>query len=490
VVVILVDVPAGRLRPAERFGLDVLLDLSRLLVAERAECDLVRLTVIESETAGAAAADLSPHAALERGEGEIRVTTTALRGVAEIAGGAIEQRSKATDRHKRVPATENPLVVAGQSRKPVVSQLAVELRRAALAVAGRRPVRSLAPWPEGHRWAVAMTHDLDVVEWWLLFPLLRMAELGRKRDWGLFARVARAARRSIGRDPVTRGVHALLQLEAHHRVRATWFVICAEPTIRSMLAGDSTYRVEGQPARRILSALMHAGHEVGLHGSFDTADDVESMMGQRRILSRLADSPVSGIRQHFLRMHPGRTQRIMVEAGLEYDASWGFADRNGFRLGVADVVPAWDAEREVTMPLDLVPLIWMDRALSKYAGVEEPGRWIEDARELARECRAAEGVWAGLWHPNTMESLGFPGAEAAFVSLLQALADERPYFASTHKIAQWRRFRRSVRAARVSADGRVALTTGGGLRTVIAIEDEAGDTVQVQVKAKRPSGAA
>jgi hypothetical protein len=189
-------------------------------------------------------------------------------------------------------------------------------------------------------------------------------------------------------------------------------------------------------------------------------------------------------------MHPGRTQRIMVEAGFEYDASWGFADRNGFRLGVADVVPAWDAKREVTIPLDLVPLVWMDRALSKYAGVEEPGRWIEDARELARECKAAEGAWVGLWHPNTMESLGFPGAEPAFVSLLQALADDRPYFASAHKIVQWRRFRRSVRAAHVSADGRVVLKTVGGQRTVIAVEDEAGDTVQVQVKAERPSGAA
>jgi hypothetical protein len=30
----------------------------------------------------------------------------------------------------------------------------------------------------------------------------------------------------------------------------------------------------------------------------------------------------------------------------------------------------------------------------------------------------------------------------------------------------------------------------GGQRAVIAIEDEAGDTVQVQVKAERPSGAA
>jgi hypothetical protein len=488
--VILVDVAPDRLRAAERYGLDVLVDLSRLLVAERADCELVRLTVADRPSAGSAAADLSSRAALERGNGEVRVSRAALRGVAEVAGGATEQRSTITDRHGRVPSAENPLVAAGQSRRPVVSLLANELRQAVLSVAGRRPVRSLAPWPEGHRWAAVMTHDLDVVDWWGLFPLLRMGQLGMKGDWQFFSRVARAARRSIGRDPVTRGVHSLLQLEAHHGIRATWFVICAEPTLRSMLAGDSTYRPDGPAARRILAALAQAGHEIGLHGSFVTAEDGKSMSVQRRTLGRLADSPIEGTRQHFLRMRPGRTQRIMVETGFQYDATWGFPDRNGFRLGAADVVPAWDAKREVPLPLDVLPLVWMDRALSKYAGVEEAGRWIEDARELARECKAAEGAWVGLWHPNTMEALGFPGGEPAFVSLLQALADDRPYFATAHKIVQWRRFRRSVRAARVSADGRVVLSTVEGQRTVIAIEDEAGDTVQVQVKAARSSGVA
>jgi hypothetical protein len=132
--------------------------------------------------------------------------------------------------------------------------------------------------------------------------------------------------------------------------------------------------------------------------------------------------------------------------------------------------------------------MWMDRALSKYAGVEEPGRWVEDARELMRECKAVEGSWVGLWHPNTMEPLGFPGAEPAFVSLLQALADDRPYFGSAHRLVQWRRFRRSVRAARVTADGRVSLSTTAGHRTVIALEDESGDTTRVQVQAGRSSG--
>jgi hypothetical protein len=58
------------------------------------------------------------------------------------------------------------------------------------------------------------------------------------------------------------------------------------------------------------------------------------------------------------------------------------------------------------------------------------------------------------------------------------------------KVVQWRRFRRSVRAARISADGRVMLTTTAGHRTVIAIENEAGDTTQVQVQPGRAGGAA
>ena len=87
-----IDVDQNRLRPSERYGLDVLLDLSRLLVAEHSDCDLVRITLLEKGSAGSAAADISPHAALERGEGEVRVTLAALQGIAEIAGGAAEQR--------------------------------------------------------------------------------------------------------------------------------------------------------------------------------------------------------------------------------------------------------------------------------------------------------------------------------------------------------------------------------------------------------------
>ncbi len=484
-----IDGVRERLRASERFGLDTLIDLSRSLVADSADCDLVRLIVTEEQGRGELVADLAP-ARLQRGEGAIHVGTATLRAIAEVAGGAVEQRSKLRDKNGRVPASENPLVAAGRSREPMVSRLAMELRKAVLEVAGRRPVRFLLPWPQGYRWAAVVTHDLDVVEWWALFPLLRMLELGRKRAWAMTRRVARAARRSIGHEPVSRAVHSVLQIEAHHSIQATWFIICADPTLRSLLAGDSTYRPDASSTREILSAITHAGHEVGLHGSFATGNDPDRMSAQRRRLGRLTDRPIVGVRQHFLRMRPGPTQRTMLEAGLEYDATWGFADRNGFRLGVADVVPAWDAAGEVSLPLDLVPLMWMDRALSKYSGVEEAQRWVDDGLELARECKAVEGAWVGLWHPNLTEALGFPDAEPAFVTLLRELADDRPYFASARKIVEWRRFRRSVRAAHVSASGDVTLTIRAGHPTSIALEDETGDTIQERVQLVGPIGAA
>jgi len=255
------------------------------------------------------------------------------------------------------------------------------------------------------------------------------------------------------------------------------------------MAGDSTYRPDAPATNRILSAVGQAGHEIGLHGSFATVEDAGRMASQRRWLTNLSQRTISGARQHFLRMRPGPTQRAMVKAGFDYDATWGFADRNGFRLGVADVVPAWDDARAAVMPLDLVPLIWMDRALSKYAGVEEARRWIDDGLQLARESKAVEGMWVGLWHPNLTEALGFPDAEAAFVKLLETLAHDRPYFASAQKIVEWRRFRRSVKAAHISADGRVTLTALPGHQTV-TIEDPQGDATQALVRSERSSGAA
>ncbi len=450
---------ASTLSPAERFALDVLVDLARLVPAGPT-LDVVRLELSEQ-----APRDLRGWMAagwgIDIADGVVRVPRAVLQLVIEVAGAASEQRAHDRDRYDRVPSAANPLVRegGGLEREPVIHRAALALQAAACKAAGRRAFRTIAPWPEGRRWAAAFTHDLDVVSWWPAFALLRIAELGRKGAFAQLARVAAAAVGNLGFDPVTRGVAGVLDYESSARIRSTWFILCGTPTLQTMRAGDLTYRPESPKARAILAQVRAAGHEIALHGSFATLNNKAAFDEQRARLEGIAGSPVRGVRQHYVRIHPGVTEHAMAHAGFVYDTTYGFPDRNGFRLGVADVLPRWDAVANEPIAIDEVPFTWMDRALSKYRGIESPTAWSADALELAATARGVGGLWVGLWHPNLTPALGFPDAPAAYGATIAGVLAESPFVAPLETIVAWRRARRAVRATAIAPDGKVEATT-------------------------------
>ena len=438
----------------ERFALDVLIDLACLLPVDDPGIPAIRLELTDAPAAaGGIAAWIGATWGIASSEGVVTIPRAALCQIVDIAGGAAEQRSTGADQHGRVPSSENPLVAEGLEREPIVAQAAEALWRAVGRAAGGRPVLRVAPWPDGRRWAVAITHDLDVVSPWPLFTGLRVAELVRKGRFDIAGSVLVRAAASLGRDPVWRGVREVVDLEARRGVRSSWFVLCGTPTPRTFVRGDLTYRPESPAVRRILAEVGSRGHGLGLHGSFATASSPGEFERQRARLEKLVGRTVAGVRQHFLRLRPGSTHRAMAAAGFRYDASMGFPDRNGFRLGVADVVPAWDQDTGPIPGLDLVPFAWMDRALSKYRGIEAPEAWVSDGLELAAACRAVRGVWVGVWHPNLTPALGYPGAPEAFVALLDGLLQGRPWVATLDEIVTWRRARRSQRVLALKPDG-------------------------------------
>ena len=445
---------------AGRWALAVLVDLARVLPVEDPTADVVTVAVREADDRLTSIAERAAAWGYGIADARVEVPRAVLRLVVDVAGAGVEQGTDARDRHDRVPASANPLAAAELERQPVVHAAAIALRDAVRQAAGRRAAFLVAPWPEGHRWAAALTHDLDVVALWPLFTGMRMVELARNRELAQVASVAGAAASEVFGSPVWRGVRGVLDLEAPP-LTATWFVLCGTPTARTFATGDLTYDPESRAARRVFDAAAGAGHEIGLHGSFATFTDASEFRTQRTRLARLTGAPVSGVRQHFLRMRPGRTQAAMREAGFRYDATFGFADRNGFRLGAADVLPAWDAGREQGYTdFDLVPLIWMDRALSKYRGIERPAAWIDDALALVQTVREVEGLWTGLWHPNLTPALGFPAAPLEWQRLVRTIVAGGAWVATANAIVQWRRRRRAAVARRVAEDGRVELNSG------------------------------
>ncbi|MEO8032263.1 MAG: hypothetical protein ABI765_15535 [Gemmatimonadota bacterium] len=446
------------------------MDFSRLLPASPSLAGIVRLGLDPR----APAPDL---AALGRGAAgwaesgdTITVSPAFLDLVTDIVSADSEQRSDLRDRHDRVPPQANALVRAGGERGLVLQSIAGRLREAVVRLADGKPVRLLAPWPADHRWAVGLSHDLDVVALWPLFTGLRLAELMRH---GALAQAGRTLVAGLGAafsDPVSGAVAGLLGQEFAAQVRSTWFVLCGTPTLSTFRDGDLTYSPESARARAIFERLAAAGHEIGLHGSFETSRRPAAFSEQRARLARLTGSSASGVRQHFVRLRPGTTHVSMAEAGFQYDASMGFSDRNGFRLGVADVVPGWSAERQAVAGPDLLPFAWMDRALSKYRGVEDPAVWVADGLELADHARAVEGLWAGIWHPNLVPALGYPGAPEANAELMKQLRRTNPWVATHRDLVTWRRARRSAMAMAIDAEGRVSAESRGPVVAPLGLE--------------------
>lgn len=451
------------LDPRERHALACLVDASGLLIAEgAASARAVRLVLTD-----AAAETPAPETVvcarepvvLGRSEGEVRLPRAWLSLAADVLTMRSDGAGAPRDKHDRPVSAANRLVQAGAERWPVFSLLARSLRDATFDAAGlaaeARPCYVVDPWPEGKRWAAALSHDLDVASVWPAFTGLRVAELAGKGDLARAMRVLGSAAGQIFSDPVRVGVEAVLDAEAQALARSTWFIICGSPTLASFRKGDVTYLPESPRVRDIVGRLLAEGHEIGLHGSFETVLDGSRFKHQRVRLEALSGRPVRGVRQHFLRRVVGETERAMHDAGFAYDSTAGFADRNGFRNGLADVAPVWDEHTASPLALQEAPFCWMDRAQSKYQGIEAPGKWIDDALELASRCEAVQGLWCGIWHPNLTPALGFPGAHEAYADLVRALSARGAWLAPLGAMVRWRVARRAVRAVSIDGDGAV-----------------------------------
>lgn len=221
----MIVLPEAALTPMERHGLAVLVDLSRLLPAAEG-LGALRITIVDGRSSEAARLEGEP---AFRGD-ELLLDRALLATIGRIVSAEAEQVTRERDRLGRVPSTANALVGAGTSATPVVSRYAARLRRAAARASAGRPFRTVAPWPNGKRWAASLTHDLDVVALWPLFTGLRLQELVGKGEWRQAWRTLRAALNALGGTPVADAVQEILDIESAHGLRSSWYILCGTPT--------------------------------------------------------------------------------------------------------------------------------------------------------------------------------------------------------------------------------------------------------------------
>jgi hypothetical protein len=291
----------------------------------------------------------------------------------------------------------------------------------------RRELGVEPPHYRGARFAVALTHDVDVPWRWTRIGVRGAA--ARLKSYAVAGRAGQAVHeaRGLARVPLhkLRGTDPnwrFAETAADERslgARSTFFVMAGHGHRADGAAPESYDRLRPQ----LVQTLLEAGAEVGLHGSYLAADDIDRLARERAALAQL-DGPLIGHRYHYLRVDPHRNLAPLAGIGFRYDTSLGFPDALGFRAGIAHPFRPWDFERDRPANLVEVPLAVMDATLAeeRYADLSAAEA---KPRVLALLDWAAEhgGAFSILWHPERFDGPSARGWDRLYFELIEAVRE-------------------------------------------------------------------
>jgi hypothetical protein len=313
-------------------------------------------------------------------------------------------------------------------------------------------------WPDHHRFAVCLTHDVDLIADRVTprqtarsvrtaWP--RSGASGRSRVEAAARSGVRALRgaRRVAAAPAASALERCARIEHENGVTASYFFTVFPGAGASrfdcvyMPDDACTFRGERMSVAELIRALASDGFDIGLHGSFRSATDDGRLVREKETLERATGLVLTTTRQHFLRWDVRLTPRIQLKAGLSADATMGFNRNLGFRAGTTLPFRHFDLEGDEPLDLLIVPLAIHDTPLFRPDGLELD---LELAREAVRTVidaiAAVQGTATFLIHPNNLLR---SDDEALFRWIITYARDRGAWFASLRDVDRWCRERQA-----------------------------------------------
>jgi peptidoglycan/xylan/chitin deacetylase (PgdA/CDA1 family) len=275
---------------------------------------------------------------------------------------------------------------------------------------GRRPraLSDAATEARNRTFAVVLSHDVDYLPVRASDNVVQGAKsilrgLVRQRDpvdaWRAAVAWLKAA--ISGRDPYG-CIPDILREERSLGVTSSFQV-----AVGHRHPNDVNYRIEDDAVRDYLSAILSAGFEVGLHGSYRSVEDASWYVEESLLLARRLVPPI-GSRQHFLSFDYDTLFLAQERAGIQYDMSLGYPDRPGPRAGFSYPFFPYNIAEDRPYRVLQISLFLMDVTLRSYLGLR--ARDAEPVIEsFLNDLKAKKGCASVVWHPIVFGGARDPG---------------------------------------------------------------------------------
>jgi hypothetical protein len=317
--------------------------------------------------------------------------------------------------------------------KPVVDFLENILFNAILVGCYKQhiPLVQKSYWPEGKKFAVCLTHDVDEIKktyQWISRPLRFLA---RGDFSGFKNQIYSFVQKIKGKEPYYT-FDDIISIEHDLGVKSTYYILKESGNAR-LLAKKTWYlygrnrSLQSPEMRALIERLTANGDEVAIHGSYFSYKDPVLLNEETRELEQLIHEKVLGTRQHNLNLDVPATWEYQVHAGLMYDTTLGFKDTIGFRWGTS--FPFFPNTGEEPLPLLEIPLVIMDICLRSTQ--------MADCLHIADEVERYQGVLTLLWHPPIFNTLEYPDARDMYITLNQYCKEKGAWITRARDIYEW-----------------------------------------------------
>ena len=290
-------------------------------------------------------------------------------------------------------------------------------------------------WPEGKPFAVSLTHDVDEIRktyQWLTYPARKIT----RGDWRGLTTQCRSFIRKLRGDEPFWTFDALSRLEDSLGVRSSLYFL--HETGKVSITDKETWRHAGRRyrfadprVRAVLRDLFRREWDVGLHGSFYSYTNEETISSEKRELEQALGQTVCGGRQHNLNLKIPYTWLIQERAGLIYDSTLGYNDCMGFRWGISfPFRPFLPDENRLSGVLQL-PLVIEDLPYFR-----SPTRW-EDFLDICRRVHISHGMITLLWHHSVFNEMEFPGWAKDYADIIGYCKKMNAWVTDAKSISRW-----------------------------------------------------
>ena len=300
------------------------------------------------------------------------------------------------DKHDRIPFEGTLAYKYGLVEIPLVDEYAMLLRE---WLCFHFPDRFEAV-PRTPR--IVPTHDIDILYRFKSRFQAWKSILGRDL---LINRDLKMARKSLKEykkwkthpywDPYLRAAVEMLEREQEQHLHPIFFVKATENG-----HPDATYDVNDPLLQHLIWNVTSRGGQIGLHGSYPSAEHLQYLHKEKQNLSELCDKTISVSRQHYLRTFfadDPNSLDLWRQVGITDDYTLGFAERCGFRCGTCHPYPLYDVRNDRVTNIIEHPLIVMDGTLFDYMKLPV-GKAKKLVMKLKQRCFDVEGDFVFLWH--------------------------------------------------------------------------------------------